>query len=569
MICDVAKYQGIIDWGRLASILDFVVIKASGKTKDPQFDRNAAEATRLGVPFHVYHFLYCTTEVRAKVEAKMFSDAVGEYRPLFWVLDCEKASGITAKKARTIVEAFEAELKRLRGNDIQVAVYIANELYKSWNLDYSRYAYVWIPRYGKNNGTIEGSIRPTHLCDLWQYTSKGKLPGISGDVDLDTLTGTKPMSFFTGKTSTTDQETQGGVEMTKRMPIGQFVAELKAALDRGDGYIMGSYGQNPRTGYLDLSVPESKCKSSWKPDGYYYTQYSGSQRTQALKWRKNCTRVWDCNGMAEGIYEIYSGTCINSKARHNYSGWCGVKGSGMIPTKYRVPGAAVFWSNSGASSIHHVAYLWKPVTDGKPEGDWYIIEAKGVMYGVVKSKLNSRKPNYWGLMDKYFDYGDNAEYKPSETPVVIAPTLGSRILRNGDEGADVKEMQAGLIRLGYDLGKWGADGDFGDATEEAVKAFQKDHDLEVDGEFGPKSLAAFEKALAVLDKPVEAPKYVRIVGGNCYVRTAPNTSGKALGVAHEGDELPYGGMIDEDTKWLLVEYKGQNAWVSGKYGRLV
>jgi hypothetical protein len=367
----------------------------------------------------------------------------------------------------------------------------------------------------------------------------------------------------------------------KRMPIALFVAELKAALDRGDGYIMASYGQNPRTGYLDLSVPESKCKSAWKPNGWYYTQYSGKQRTQALKWREKCTRVWDCNGMAEGIYEIYSGVCINARARNNYASWCGVKGSGIIPAKYRVPGAAVFWSNTPkdkptSGNIHHVAYLWKPVKEGHPEGDWYIIEARGVMYGVVSGKLLSRKPNFWGLMDKYFDYSDEAVPEtPEAEPVIVSPTLGSRILRNGDEGADVKEMQTGLIRLGYDLGKWGADGDFGDATEIAVKTFQRDHGLEADGEFDPLSLAEFNKALSTLDKPADNPKYVIIEGGNCYVRTAPNTTGKALGVAHAGDKLAFGGSIDEETRWLLVQYtpKGANTptngWVSPKYGRLV
>lgn len=45
-------------------------------------------------------------------------------------------------------------------------------------------------------------------CDLWQYTDKGKLLGINGDVDLDKLMGTKPMSFFTGKNDT------GGDNMT-------------------------------------------------------------------------------------------------------------------------------------------------------------------------------------------------------------------------------------------------------------------------------------------------------------------------------------------------------------------
>lgn len=366
--------------------------------------------------------------------------------------------------------------------------------------------------------------------------------------------------------------------MAKRMPNTQFVKELAAALNRKDGYIMGSYGQCPRTGYLDLSVPESKCKSAWKPNGYYFTQYSGKQRTQALKWRKECTRVWDCAGMAEGIYEIFSGTCVNTKARYIYANWCGVKGSGVIPSKYRIPGAAIFWSDSTAGKIHHIGYLWKPVKADSPGGDWYIIEARGVMYGVVKGKLLSRKPNFWGLMDKYFDYSGESIPEPPKDPdkVIVTPTLGSRILRNGDEGEDVKALQSGLIRLGYDLGKWCADGEFGDCTEEAVKAFQQDHGLEADGEFGPQTLEAFDKALAELDKPVENdPRYVLIEGGNCYVRTGPSKDCKAIGVAHEGDKLPFGGVIDEKTRWLLVQYtpKGsatpENGWVSCKYGRLV
>ena len=43
--------------------------------------------------------------------------------------------------------------------------------------------------------------------------------------------------------------------------------------------------------------------------------------------------------------------------------------------------------------------------------------------------------------------------------------LGERLLKHGAEGADVKQLQQYLIQLGYDLGKWGADGEFGGATE--------------------------------------------------------------------------------------------------------
>ena len=337
----------------------------------------------------------------------------------------------------------------------------------------------------------------------------------------------------------------------KRMPANLFVMELLAALNRKDGYIMGTKGQNPK---------------KWSLTSWFYTQYSGKQLTKAKYWREHAQRVWDCNGMVEGIYEDYAGVDINSKARYNYAEWCSPKGKGMIPVEYRVPGAAVFWSDSGASSIHHVAYLLEPVTKGKPEGDWYIIEARGVMYGVVKTRLNARKPNYWGLMSKYIDYANVLEN--AET-ITFTVRLGDRTLRNGSEGEDVRELQNALIRLGYDCGKWGADGDFGDATEEAVIKFQKAKKLTADGVAGPKTISALQSALQAQEHGVQDPQKVTIVGGNCYVRDLPKIDGSnKLCVAHEGESYTYLGQESEGG-WLKIEWKDGFGWVSGKYGKLV
>lgn len=332
---------------------------------------------------------------------------------------------------------------------------------------------------------------------------------------------------------------------TKKMPIGQYMAEVEKALNRKDGYIMGATGQDPK---------------KWATTSWWFTQYNdnASQKKKALYWRENAARVWDCNGLPEGIYKDFSGVSINTKARYNYSGWCGTKGTGMIPAKYRVPGAAVFWGNK-ASTITHVAYLYKPVNANNPAGDWYLIEARGVLHGVVKTKLLSRKPNYWGLMTKYFDY-ENSEIAYEE------PKLGERILKNGMEGEDVKEMQSNLITLGYDCGKWGADGDFGDATEIALMAFQTAHGVEADGEYGPNTHAAMVAALGA-EKPVTNARSVEIVGGNCWVRTEPNTGGDRLGVAYEGEVYPFAEQTS-DNGWHLITYKDKNGWVSGKYSKL-
>lgn len=157
--------------------------------------------------------------------------------------------------------------------------------------------------------------------------------------------------------------------------------------------------------------------------------------------------------------------------------------------------------------------------------------------------------------------------KAHEEVVSITYKLGDRILKNGMTGDDVKELQTCLIGLDYDCGAWGADGEFGDATEQAVEQFQHAHGCMVDGEVGPETLAALEKAMEEAEAPVKDARYVQIVNGNCYVRTAPNTEGKKLGVAHRGDILDYQGQISADG-WHLVEYNGQNGWVSGKYSEM-
>ena len=63
------------------------------------------------------------------------------------------------------------------------------------------------------------------------------------------------------------------------------------------------------------------------------------------------------------------------------------------------------------------------------------------------------------------------------------------LIKRGSKGDAVKKLQEILISNGYSCGSYGADGDFGSATENAVKAFQKDHGLTVDGIVGEKTWA--------------------------------------------------------------------------------
>lgn len=77
------------------------------------------------------------------------------------------------------------------------------------------------------------------------------------------------------------------------------------------------------------------------------------------------------------------------------------------------------------------------------------------------------------------------EEKPATKTEVC--TVEVNVLRKGAKGDNVKALQILLIGRGYSCGSYGADGDFGNATYNAVKAFQKAKGLSVDGVCGPKT----------------------------------------------------------------------------------
>jgi len=318
--------------------------------------------------------------------------------------------------------------------------------------------------------------------------------------------------------------------MSIKVPISSFLSELRAAYQRKDGYIMGATGQEPK---------------KWATDSYWFTQYNAKkdQKAKALYWRENAARVWDCQGLPEGIYKDFTGKDVNTKARYNYSSWCDPKGTGMIPKGMRVPGAAVFWGKT-ADTIVHVAFLDAPVDPEKPEGDWFMIEARGVLYGVVRTRLLSRSPAFWGLMTKYFDYGNDA-----------AEIVLSRGMMDSEA---VKQMQKDMIELGYSLGAYGADGDFGEATEKALKAFQHDHDLSETGVYDAKTREKLSALLAVPKITPPESNALTVKGGTWNIRTGPGTGYPTAEVVKGGDKLT---PIDIGT-WQPILKNGQILYIS-------
>ena len=130
-----------------------------------------------------------------------------------------------------------------------------------------------------------------------------------------------------------------------------------------------------------------------------------------------------------------------------------------------------------------------------------------LLYGCVKTKVSSRKWTHWYQLP-FVDYGDavftGGATKP-DTPT-SEYTLGTRTLKRGSKGADVKALQEFLLQLGYSLPRYGADGDFGGETAAAIKRFQARAGLAQDGVYGGDTHRALMDAVADHDAGKEPAK---------------------------------------------------------------
>lgn len=147
-------------------------------------------------------------------------------------------------------------------------------------------------------------------------------------------------------------------------------------------------------------------------------------------------------------------------------------------------------------------------------------------------------------------------------------------LSKGDKGNDVKTMQTMLIAVGYSCGSYGADGDFGSDSDKALRKFQGDYSLTVDGKYGSKSKAKLEsvynqkkssKPLGTYKVTAKSGLYVREGAGTNYDIVPKNKLTKnAQEHAKSNGALRYG------TRVTVKEWKNgfahiPSGWVSGDY----
>lgn len=180
---DVSYWQGAIEWEKVkAAGIDFAFMRASlgDYYVDETFDYNITEAQRAGVKVGVYHYLKASSVEAARTEAKFFLEVLKPYEPDFpIVVDVEdsKHESLSAEELTRITAVFCEEIKKAGYTPMiyASASWLTGKLNTKQLSNYE----IWVAHWGALKPSFRGSY------GVWQYSSKGRVSGIKGDVDLN------------------------------------------------------------------------------------------------------------------------------------------------------------------------------------------------------------------------------------------------------------------------------------------------------------------------------------------------------------------------------------------------
>lgn len=201
-IMDVSRWQGSIDWDKVkaSGLVSGVMLKAVSTNRklskrkdglyiDPTFERNYAECKRVGLPVGVYYYTYATDKDMADAELALLKTALtGKTFELPISVDVEDnkikklstqaLTDLAAYALATVEQWGFYALLYVGLNFAQTELYMGGAALRKYD--------VWLARYPSDKSKTKPEDKPKtdFAFGMWQYTSKGKIPGVSGDVDL-------------------------------------------------------------------------------------------------------------------------------------------------------------------------------------------------------------------------------------------------------------------------------------------------------------------------------------------------------------------------------------------------
>ena len=184
---DVSSWQGKPDWAKVSnSGIKFAILRIHQKSgTDASFEHNYKGCKSNGILIGGYKYSYALTPAQAIDEAENLISVLGGRGldfPVFYDLEWSQQRSLGKQAIENIAVAF---LTRIKKAGYKVGIYCNLDWYNNVLTDALKQYDCWIARYpASDNGSVQERLRPNAGVG-WQYSSKGKVPGISGNVDMD------------------------------------------------------------------------------------------------------------------------------------------------------------------------------------------------------------------------------------------------------------------------------------------------------------------------------------------------------------------------------------------------
>lgn len=183
---DVSAWQGQIDWKTVEAYgMDFAILRIteSGNVIDKYFERNYTECQKYNIPTGVYKYSYAMTIAEIQSEARKVVSVLSGRKlqhPVWLDLEYNSQKSLGAENIHKMAEAFE---KIITAAGYKFGIYCNVDWYMNVICSHLKKYDFWIARYPANDdGWLQERLRPDFGVG-WQYSSKAKIPGISGTVD--------------------------------------------------------------------------------------------------------------------------------------------------------------------------------------------------------------------------------------------------------------------------------------------------------------------------------------------------------------------------------------------------
>ena len=193
MMIDISNYQGNIDFTQVKKAVEGIIIRCgwgtdSKNNDDPKFNTYVRGCINNGIPFGVYIYSYAKTVAQAQSEAQHVIRLCEQYKskmklPVFYDLEQNGTQAGAVERAR-------AWANILIQHGYSVGIYANSNWWKNYLKGLDEFP-KWVANYGINDGKPHTKPSNSGMI-MWQYTSRGKVAGIKGNVDCDIYYGTTP-----------------------------------------------------------------------------------------------------------------------------------------------------------------------------------------------------------------------------------------------------------------------------------------------------------------------------------------------------------------------------------------